>query len=233
MKNTFFDLIDQSYYFPQDGFDLRDGYLFFHGVSLKHLIEKYGTPFRLTYLPKIGDQIKQAKNLFKRALKTQNYKGNYYYCYCTKCCHFNHVINEAVKYGVHLETSSAFDIDLILKLLKQGKVTKSTILVHNGYKTKEYLEKILHLDEIGFKNSITVLDSMAELDRLAAAAKKKVKIGIRLATDLQPQSAYYTSRLGIPSTDILDFSLQVNGRLSQTASQLSHRPNASSTVSEC
>ena len=66
MKNTYSDLIDQTYYFPQDGFDLQGGYLFFNGVSLKFLIEKYGTPFRVTYLPKIGDQIKRAKNWFKK-----------------------------------------------------------------------------------------------------------------------------------------------------------------------
>ena len=62
MKNTYFDLIDQSYYFPQEGFDLKDGYLTFHGVSLKYLIEKYGTPFKLMYLPRIGEQIKKARN---------------------------------------------------------------------------------------------------------------------------------------------------------------------------
>ena len=41
MKNTYFDLVEQSYYFPQDGFDLHDGYLTFHGISLKYLINKY------------------------------------------------------------------------------------------------------------------------------------------------------------------------------------------------
>ena len=35
MKNTYFDLIEQTYYFPQDGFDLQDGYLNIHGVSIK------------------------------------------------------------------------------------------------------------------------------------------------------------------------------------------------------
>jgi len=64
MKNTYFDLIDQSYYFPQEGFDLKDNYLTFHGVSLKYLVEKYGTPFKLMYLPRIGEQIKKARNLF-------------------------------------------------------------------------------------------------------------------------------------------------------------------------
>ena len=63
MKNSYFDLIEQTYYFPQEGFDLRDGNLTFHGVSLKHLIDKHGTPFRFIYLPKIGDQIKKGAAL--------------------------------------------------------------------------------------------------------------------------------------------------------------------------
>ena len=205
MKNSYFDLIDQTFYFPQDGFDLKDGYLYFHDVSIKNLIEQYGTPFRLTYLPKIGTQIKKAKNWFSRAMKANDYKGEYYYCYCTKCCHFEHVISEALKHNVHLETSSSFDIDLILKLYEKGKVKTSTVLIHNGYKTENYLKKILHLNSIGFKNSIAVLDSMAELDRLYELAKKPIKIGIRLATDQQPQSSYYTSRLGIRHSEILEF----------------------------
>lgn len=204
MKNTFFDLIDQTHYFPQEGFDLQDEYLFFNGVSLKFLIEKYGTPFRLTYLPKIGTQIKRAKNWFKKAMKANSYKGNYYYCYCTKCCHFQHVISEAIKHDVHMETSSSFDIDLILKLHDQGKITTSHVIVHNGFKTEEYVQKILLLNELGFKNSITVLDSVRELERYSTA-KKPIKIGIRLATDLQPQSDYYTSRLGIRPSEVLDF----------------------------
>jgi len=128
MKNTYFNLIDQTFYFPQEGFDLRDGYLTFHGISLKHLIEKYGTPFRFIYLPKIGDQIKKARNLFNRAIKKHGYKGEYHYCYCTKCNHFSHVISAALKHDVHLETSSAFDIDLIQNLYKEEKIDKKRII---------------------------------------------------------------------------------------------------------
>ena len=204
MKNTYSDLIDQTYYFPQEGFDIKDGYLYFHGVSLQHLIEEYGTPFKLSYLPKIGDQIKKAKNLFKKAMRSNSYKGDYYYCYCTKCCHFQHVISEAVKHDVHLETSSSFDIDLILKLYEQGKIDTSTVLVHNGYKTEDYIHKILKINDLGFKNSVIVLDSMRELKRFEAL-DRKLKIGIRMATDLQPKSDYYTSRLGIQPKEVLDF----------------------------
>ena len=204
MKNTYFDLINQTYDFPQNGFEIKDGYLYFHGVSLQHLIKEYGTPFKLSYLPKIGNQIKKAKNLFKKAMHSNNYKGNYYYCYCTKCCHFQHVISEAVKHDVHLETSSSFDIDLILKLYEQGEIDTSIILVHNGYKTEDYIHKILKINKLGFKNSITVLDSMRELKRFTDF-NVKLKIGIRMATDLQPKSDYYTSRLGIYPSEILDF----------------------------
>jgi arginine decarboxylase len=208
MKNTYFDLIDQSYYFPQEGFDLRDGYLTFHGVSLKYLIEKYGTPFKIMYLPRIGEQIKRARNLFNRAIKKNKYKGKYYYCYCTKCCHFSHVVKTAVREGVHLETSSSFDIDLIYKLYQEGEITQNVIIVHNGYKTEDYLQKIAKLNKDGFKNSILVLDSKSEITRVKKYAKdlkKPLKIGIRMAINEEPQSAYYTSRLGIRANEVIDF----------------------------
>lgn len=206
MKNTYFDLIEQSFYFPQEGFDLRDDSLTFHGISLKHLIKKYGTPFRFIYLPKIGDQIKKARNLFNKAIKKNNYKGDYFYCYCTKCNHFSHVVNEALKQNVNLETSSAYDIDLILNLYRDKKIDKHRVIVHNGYKTDEYLSKILNLQEIGFKNNIIVLDSMNELTRIEKLAGGiKIKVGIRMAINEESQSSYYTSRLGIRHAEILNF----------------------------
>ena len=206
MKNTYFNLIDQSFYFPQEGFDLREGYLTFHGISLKHLIDKYGTPFRFIYLPKIGDQIKRAKNLFNRAIKKSNYQGTYHYCYCTKCNHFSHVISEALKHKVNLETSSSFDIDLILNLHREGKVGKDIVIVNNGYKTETYLSKILSLYNKGFKNVFIVLDSKNELDRLLKLnGDHKLKIGLRMAINEEAQSSYYTSRLGIRSTEMVEF----------------------------
>jgi arginine decarboxylase len=206
MKNTYFDLVEQSYYFPQEGFDLRDGYITFHGVSLKYLIEKHGTPIRLMYLPKITDQIKKARNLFNRAIRKNNYKGKYQFCYCTKCNHFHHVISEALKNDVNLETSSSFDINLISNLYKQEKIPADRTLIHNGYKTEEYLSKILALQDQGFKNSIIILDSVKELDRLQKViGDRKVKIGVRMAIDEEPQSSYYTSRLGIRHNELMDF----------------------------
>ncbi|MDD3011891.1 MAG: arginine decarboxylase, partial [Bacteroidales bacterium] len=130
----------------------------------------------------------------------------YHFCYCTKCCHFHHVVSAALKHKVNLETSSSFDIDLIEQLYKKGQLDLSTILVHNGYKSEEYLTKILRLQKTGFKNSIIVLDSPKELTRLEnVVGNGKVAIGLRMAVDEEPQSAYYTSRLGIRHTEMSEF----------------------------
>ena len=113
-----------------------------------------------------------------------------------------------MKEGVHIETSSSFDIDLIFKLHEEGELTTKTIIVHNGYKTEDYLEKIIKLNRAGFKNSILVLDSKSEIKRVKKYAKDYegvLKLGIRMAIDEEPQSAYYTSRLGIRPSEIVPF----------------------------
>lgn len=70
MNNSYTSLVNQTFHFPQEGFDVNDnGYLHFNELDLKALIEKYGTPMKLTYLPKIGMQINKAKQLFAQAFK--------------------------------------------------------------------------------------------------------------------------------------------------------------------
>jgi arginine decarboxylase len=206
MKNSYFELVDQTYDFPQNGFALKNGTLSFHDVELVQLIEKYGTPFRLTYLPSIENKIKTARKLFNDAIKEHNYSGRYEFCYCTKCCHFNHVVSKALKENVSLETSSSFDIDLIESLHKKGKLGKDKTIVHNGYKTDSYIRKIGRLINSGFSNSISVLDNMRELEKLKKIeTDKTIKIGIRLCIEEDPQAAYYTSRMGINKREVIDF----------------------------
>lgn len=209
MKNSYKELIEQTYYFPQEGFHLEDEALRFNQVNLMELINKYGTPFRLTYLPKIREQIVKARSLFHSAIQKYEYKGSYEFCYCTKCCHFSHVVKTALKEDVSLETSSAFDIDLVFKLYAQGKLQKDITIVHNGIKTDEYIQKIILLQKEGFENSITILDSVHELDRILQWQKDTtLKIGLRVSIEEEPQAAYYTSRLGINKRELLDLVTQ-------------------------
>ena len=164
MTNTYFDLIDQTFDFPQEGFDLEDGHLVFNGIHLDYLIKKYGTPLRLTYLPRIGAQIKKARNMFTRAMKTVGYRGRYFYCYCTKSCHLSYVLNEVMRHKVHLEVSSAFDIDLVRHLNQMGRLDDKTIIICNGYKPTSYLEKITEMINSEKFRFLPVLDNEEELD---------------------------------------------------------------------
>ncbi len=206
MKNAYKDLIHQNFIFPQNDFELKNNKLSFHKIPLQNLIDKYGTPLRLTYLPNIGAKINDAKLWFKKAIDKYHYSGTYQYCYCTKCNHYEHILSEALKHNINLETSSSFDIDIILNLYQKKKINKDTIIIHNGYKTDDYLKKIIDLQTSGFKNSITILDSINELNRLNKYSKNsKIKIGLRMAINEESKSPFHTSRLGIRANLMLDF----------------------------
>ena len=204
MDNTYRDFVDQTVDFPQDGFEVKEHQLRFHGIDLMKLIEEYGTPLKLSYLPSISSQIEKARVHFGRAMGKFDYKGNYTYCYCTKSSHFAFVLDEVLKNKVELETSSAYDIHIIRKLFEQNKITKSTLLVHNGYKRELYAQLIADLINDGF-NSVPVLDNQKELDLLKQMVNKQCNVGIRIATGEEPQSEYYTARLGIRHRNIQSF----------------------------
>ncbi len=205
MTNRYFDLIDQTFYFPQEGFDIENGYLVFNGVPLIYLIKKYGTPLKLTYLPRVGTQVKKARNLFTRAMKSLGYRGDYYYSYCTKSSHFSYILNEVLRHEVHIETSSAYDIELIRQLYKKKKIGKDKIIICNGFKPENYMQKIVELINDGFENVIPICDNWREIDYYNQHLKNSCEIGIRVATEEEPNFEFYTSRLGIRHSEIVRF----------------------------
>src|SRR6478736_6595952 len=125
MNNTYADLVDQTFNFPQEDFKVEDEYLQYNGQDIKALIDKYGTPLKLTYL--------------------------------TKSSHFSFIVEEALKNEIHLETSYAYDIDIINKLYARRKINKETFIICNGYKQKPYTARINRLLNTGFKNVIPIL----------------------------------------------------------------------------
>lgn len=198
------ELIEQTFDFPQKEFKVENNSLQFNNLPLMDIIEKYGTPLRLTYLPKIGQQIQRARRLFNSSIANLDYKGNYYYCYCTKSSHFSFVVEEALKSNVFLETSSAFDFELIKKLEAKKKLTKDILIICNGYKTQSYQNNIIEAIQNGYKNIITVLDNVQELDKYQPL-DEPLQIGMRIAAEEEPKYEFYTSRLGIRANDVVSY----------------------------
>ncbi|MBQ9253180.1 MAG: arginine decarboxylase [Bacteroidales bacterium] len=216
MKNKYIDLIEQTFEFPQDEFKVENNELSFDDIPLMDVIKQYGTPLKLTYLPKISSQIQKGKRLFNVARAKIDYKGTYNYCYCTKSSHFAFVLEEVLKNDVNLETSSAFDINIIEELYQQQKITKEQFIVCNGFKRPQYVENIAHLIDNGWTNIIPVIDNIEEVDALDEQIHLKCNVGIRIASEEEPMFDFYTSRLGIRYNSIIDFykeKLQHNKKL--------------------
>ena len=209
MRTKYIDLIEQTFEFPQDEFNLWDDRLFFHGIDLMRLINEFGTPLKFNYLPQISNNIQRAKGWFREAINNIGYSGNYFYSYCTKSSHFSFVLDEVLKNNVHIETSSAFDIDIVKNLLKTGRLSEGSYVICNGFKTELYLQNIVSLIEDGKLNVIPIVDNIDELQQLLSKTTKKFKIGIRIAAEEDPKFEFYTSRLGIRYRDIVPFYNQI------------------------
>ena len=205
MKNKYIDLIEQTFDFPQDEFRVEDNELHFHNIPLMDIIKQYGTPLKISYLPKISQQIQKAKKMFNVAIAKADYRGDYNYCYCTKSSHFSFVLEEVLKNDVHLETSSAFDIFLLETLRDQGLLNQNNYIICNGFKRPQYIENISNLINEGFENTIPILDNKLELEQLDKNITRKCKLGIRIASEEEPKFEFYTSRLGIRYNDIIPF----------------------------
>jgi arginine decarboxylase len=61
---------------------------------------------------------------------------------------FSFVVEEALKHDIHLETSYAYDIEIIKKLYEKKKITKEINIICNGYKQKGYTRRIVGLCSI-------------------------------------------------------------------------------------
>ncbi|WP_416444809.1 arginine decarboxylase [Leeuwenhoekiella sp. A16] len=205
MNTKYIDLIDQTFYFPQEDFKLENNHLQFHDIDLMGLVEKYGAPLKFSYLPKISQNINRAKKWFADAIEKHDYKGGYNYCYCTKSSHFKHVLDEALKNDIHIETSSAFDINIVKKLKETGKITDSTYVICNGFKRDQYIDNISDLINTGHQNCVPIIDNYEEIDLLANKINGDFKVGIRIASEEEPKFEFYTSRLGIGYKNIVPF----------------------------
>ncbi|MFB9057452.1 arginine decarboxylase [Mariniflexile ostreae] len=205
MNTKYIDLINQTFDFPQEEFALENKTLEFHGINLMELVETYGAPLKFTYLPQISNNINKAKQWFANAIEKNNYKGTYSYCYCTKSSHFKHVLHEALKNDIHIETSSAFDIDIVENLKAEGKISNETYVISNGFKREQYISNIARLINNGHKNAIPIIDNYEEIDLLSEEINGKFNVGIRIASEEEPKFEFYTSRLGIGYKNIVPF----------------------------
>lgn len=208
MENSYRKLIKQTFQAANEEFKVIDDSLYWNEVDLKSLVEEHGTPLRIHYLPSIEKNMEFARSWMQTSMEKLGYQGSYHYCYCTKSSHFKFVLEKVLQNDGHIETSSAFDIEIVEFLNKTKKLDKNRIIVCNGYKTADYLAGIVRLLESGFTRVYVVLDNKKELGDLLSLTDLKINLGIRVAAEEAPKFEFYTSRLGIRYSEVLSYYLE-------------------------
>ena len=202
---SYLDIIDQTFEFPTEEFKVVNDRLHFHRVNLMEIIRTYGTPLKLSYLPKITENIRYAEKIFSDAIKKNKYEGSYSYAYSTKSSPFKFIVEKVLSNGSHIEISSAYDISIVWNMLSLGNLSKHHYIISNGFKPPLYVQKITELLNADFENCIPILDNLHEIDHYRQNVQREFKVGIRAATDEDPSFGFYTSRLGIRYDDIVSF----------------------------
>lgn len=208
MKNRYIDLIEQTFDWPVFDLNLDGDELMVYGIKISEIVEKYGSPLKVFYLPKIREQVETARRLFNTSMRKLNYNAEYIFCYCTKSSHFSFVLDQVLDKKGHLETSSAFDMYLVKSLFDTNKIGKDRYILCNGYKVEEYKEKIAEFLNSGFSNVVPILDNMDEINYYNEHVNEPFTLGLRIAAEEEPNFSFYTSRLGIRYKDLKSFYLQ-------------------------
>ncbi|MDR9387659.1 MAG: hypothetical protein RI513_01490 [Balneolaceae bacterium] len=205
MNRRFIDLLSQTYTWPQPGLDVSNhGTLKFHGLDLFDLAKEYGTPLRFHHIPSIRRAVEQANGWFDQAIQAHQYQGEYIPAFATKSSPFRFALEETTKAGCHIETSSAVDLEIVQWLLANDFISSEAYILCNGFKSDRYLDAILRLHKQGMQNLICILDNELEAQKLLDSEPNGLKIGFRVATEEDPSFEFYTSRLGMKSTEIME-----------------------------
>ena len=163
----------------------EDDVLHFCDINLLDLVKKYKSPLEVVYTPIITKRINNIKEIFDKNIKKYNYNGDYYYAYATKANYYSEIVTTCMKECDMLETSSAYDINIIIKLFKYGVIKKDFTIICNGYKNIEYIKSIEYLLKKGI-NVIPIIENEMEYELLNRIITKcKYNVGLRYNSDFE------------------------------------------------
>ncbi len=196
-----------------------DDRLFYKDIDLLELVKKYGAPLEVAYTPMITEQVLEQKNLFAEKIKKYDYKNKYNYAYATKANYYSEVVTTALKSADFLETSSAYDINIIVDLVGLNYIKPGFTIICNGFKNEEYVK---HIKELLDKkiNVIPVIENEDEFKLLENLTDYNINVGVRYNSDFEVRliknnfdsTDEFDNRFGFNEEGIFD----IAERISQT-----------------
>ena len=164
-----------------DYLSVKNNTLYYKDINLYELVKKYDCPLEVAYLDIIPERINKLNKYFEKAINQYGYKGTYNYAYATKANYYCEVVSTVSKHIKFLETSSAYDISIIIALLEQGVIDETYTIICNGFKNEKYIENIKKLSQNNI-NIIPVIENEDELNQLNSI-NIKLDVGLRYNSD--------------------------------------------------
>ena len=181
MQETVKEKIDKPNLENHEYLSVRDNTLFYKNINLYDVAKKYDSPLEVAYLDIISEQIIKLKGLFENSIRKYNYLGTYNYAYATKANYYCEVVSTACKNIKFIETSSAYDINIIIKLVELNIIDSTYTIICNGFKNEKYIDSIIKLLNMKI-NVIPIIENDMELESLIKT-EEKMQVGIRYNSD--------------------------------------------------
>lgn len=177
-------LFDQTLLDGHEYLSIKNNVLYYKDINLLDLVEKYKVPLEVAYMPMITEKVNFLKDLFVKNIKKFDYHGKYNYAYATKANYYSEVVLSALQAVDMLETSSSYDVGIILFLAKKNIIKPGFTVICNGFKNERYLWHIKQLLELKI-NVIPVIENERELQLLEQLDNFKINVGIRYNSDFE------------------------------------------------
>lgn len=216
---TYIEHMRQQYGVPADGqlngfLTRREGQLFLDDrINLNELIQQYGAPLEVAYLPLITRQIDAMHAMVDEARHATQYRGDFFYAYATKANFAEEVVRTALQSGAHYETSASADIVIAHQLWSQGILANDRYMFCNGSKDSVYRDAMIALREAGYERIVPIIDDLAELAYLIRHCSKPLLLGVRARFDIGDVDADHPGgeRFGLTPHEIQSAIAMLNG----------------------
>ncbi len=183
-------------------------------IDLKVLVDRLqlrglDLPVLLRFNGILDERLKELHDVFAKAIKDHDYKGNYACVYPIKVNQQREVVVKIIEYGRQygfgLEAGSKPELLAVVAM-----VDPSMPIICNGFKDDEFIEMALLAQKIG-RTVIPVVEKYSELERILKFSEKlgvrpqigmRVKLAARGAGRWQ-SSGGYRSKFGLTVAEIL------------------------------
>ncbi len=156
-------------------------------VNLRRLVEEIrergiDLPVLIRFTDVLRRRLRLLNDAFAKAIKKYRYKGKYRGVYPIKVNQHRHVLEDIVEYGkpCHIGLEAGSKPELLLAVAHHTDA--KALVICNGFKDRDYIETALMARRLG-QNVFIVLEKLAELDLVLAAAKRlnvAPQLGIRM-----------------------------------------------------